>query len=204
MNKMKFSIIMSVYNNWNLTCHAIDSVINQSYKNWELIIVTDGDPPHGFNPKSIVGSIFIYKPDLYDKIKVIDFKSDGKFGNLTRYEGLKHCTGDYTIWCNHDNLLDRDYLHTHLENIEEEKECISIIPIRHWSNHRRYCGVLPFKIESGGLDLLNLALPTHRAKEIQAFNNDIYNADWLIVEDLMKLNIPVKQFKSTNSFGAHF
>ena len=37
-----FSIIIPTYNRAKFITNAINSVINQSYKNWELIIIDDG------------------------------------------------------------------------------------------------------------------------------------------------------------------
>ena len=42
INKRKISIIMPVYNSEKYVSEAIESVCNQSYKNWELLIVNDG------------------------------------------------------------------------------------------------------------------------------------------------------------------
>jgi glycosyltransferase involved in cell wall biosynthesis len=39
---MKFSIIIATYNRRKLLSRAVSSVLNQTYKNWELIIVDDG------------------------------------------------------------------------------------------------------------------------------------------------------------------
>lgn len=41
-NKRMVSIIMPVYNSEKFVSEAIESVLNQSYKNWELLIVNDG------------------------------------------------------------------------------------------------------------------------------------------------------------------
>ena len=42
MRTCKFSIIIPVYNGERYIKESVESVINQSYPNWELIIVNDG------------------------------------------------------------------------------------------------------------------------------------------------------------------
>lgn len=41
MNTPEISVIMSVYNGEDYLCEAVESVINQTFKNWELIIIND-------------------------------------------------------------------------------------------------------------------------------------------------------------------
>ena len=41
MEKEKISIITPLYNGEEFITHAIHSVINQTYENWELIIIDD-------------------------------------------------------------------------------------------------------------------------------------------------------------------
>ena len=45
-NKRMISIIMPVYNSEKYISEAIESICNQSYKNWELLIVNDGSTDH--------------------------------------------------------------------------------------------------------------------------------------------------------------
>ena len=40
--KNKISIIMGIYNCENYLKESIDSILNQSYENWELIMCDDG------------------------------------------------------------------------------------------------------------------------------------------------------------------
>lgn len=45
-NKRMISVIMPVYNSERYISEAIDSICNQSYENWELLIVNDGSTDH--------------------------------------------------------------------------------------------------------------------------------------------------------------
>ena len=40
-NKLKISVIMSVFNNEEYLNESIESIVNQSYKNFEFIIIDD-------------------------------------------------------------------------------------------------------------------------------------------------------------------
>ena len=42
MSKLDISILMPVYNGEKYIKKAIESIINQTFQNWELIIVNDG------------------------------------------------------------------------------------------------------------------------------------------------------------------
>jgi len=61
---MKFSIILPTYNRANLVGRAIESVLRQTYPNWELIIIDDGSTD---NTKEVLKKF--QKRD--DRIKVI-------------------------------------------------------------------------------------------------------------------------------------
>ena len=64
----KVSIILSLYNSANSVSKTIQSILNQSYKNYELIIINDGSTD---NTKKILNK---YKRQ--QKIKIFNFNSN--------------------------------------------------------------------------------------------------------------------------------
>ncbi len=108
-NKAKeplFSVLMANYNNGKYIKEAIESVLNQSYKNWELIIVDDASKDN---------SIEIIKPFLKDnRIKLFLRKKNKGCG-----AAKKHCAeksnGEYFGVLDPDDILDKDAVKTLME-----------------------------------------------------------------------------------------
>lgn len=81
------SIIMAAYNAEKIIGFAIDSVINQTYQNWELIIVNDC---------SIDNTEAIVKAYVEKDSRVKLMTNPENLGvSLTRLEALKNCFGDW-------------------------------------------------------------------------------------------------------------
>lgn len=95
----KFSIIMPGYNVEDYIERAVNSVLNQSEKDFELIIVNDGSTD---KTKEICDS---FKDK---KIKVIHKKNGGL--SDARNEGVKKATGEYIIFIDSDDYWDKDLL----------------------------------------------------------------------------------------------
>ena len=96
------SIVLPTYNRANLIGRGIDSIINQSYKNWELIIVDYGST---YNTKEIL------KPYL-DTIKNIKYHFHSNRGvAITMNMGIKLSTGDYITFLGSDD----EYMNNHLD-----------------------------------------------------------------------------------------
>lgn len=97
MGKHKISVIIPVYKVENYIEKCIDSVINQSYKNLEIILVNDGSPD---NCANICNN---YK--LKDsRVKVIHKNNEGL--GYARNTGLEVMTGDYVIFIDSDDYVD--------------------------------------------------------------------------------------------------
>jgi len=89
------SVVMPVYNHVHFVREAIDSILNQTYKNFELILVDDG---------STDGSSDILK-EYVNKDKRIRYfyKSNGGTGSALNL-GFFHATGKYGTWVSSDNI----------------------------------------------------------------------------------------------------
>ncbi|WP_294358130.1 glycosyltransferase [uncultured Clostridium sp.] len=96
-DSIKFSVILSIYNVERYLERCIHSVINQTYRNLEIILVDDGSPDGC--------------PEICDKwkkadnrIKVIHKKNAGL--GMARNSGLEIATGDYVCFFDSDDYIE--------------------------------------------------------------------------------------------------
>lgn len=102
-NQPLVSIIMPVYNCEKYISEAIESVCNQSYKNWELLIVDDGSKDKSI---SIIES-FVEKDS---RIRLLINESDEHGPGIARNYGMEHIGGKYTYFLDSDDWIDNDLL----------------------------------------------------------------------------------------------
>ncbi len=98
---LKFSIILPTYNRANLLSYAIESVIEQSYNNWELIIIDDGSTD---NTRELAKK-YIEKEK---RIKYI--YQDNSERSAARNNGILRANGDWVCFLDSDDK----YLSNHL------------------------------------------------------------------------------------------
>lgn len=109
MNDIKFSlipevsVILATYNRAEYLTRCIQSVIEQTYQDWEFIIVDDGSQDHTFE---------IVNPYLqqFDKIRYLKHKNRG--AALSRNAGIKASFGKYITFIDSDD----QYLPNHLQS----------------------------------------------------------------------------------------
>lgn len=93
------SIIVPVYNTENYLEKCLYSLVNQTYKNIEIIIVDDGSPDNSMN--------IIQKFVLADnRVKVISQKNQGLSG--ARNTGMNNANGDYIMFIDSDDWIEID------------------------------------------------------------------------------------------------
>lgn len=95
------SIIIPVYNVEKYISQCIESVISQSYKDIEIILINDGS-----TDKS--GEICDTYASIDNRIKVIHKKNGGL--SDARNRGLDVCTGKYVMFLDSDDYWNKDFL----------------------------------------------------------------------------------------------
>ena len=98
------SVIMPLYNNEKYVLDTIQSVVNQSYIDWELIIINDASTD---NSGFIVQNFLKEKKD--NRIIFIDLK-ENKGVSFARNLGINKAHGKYISFLDSDDLWDRDFL----------------------------------------------------------------------------------------------
>lgn len=98
---MKISIVMPVYNSEKYLEESINSVINQTSKNWELVIIDDGSTDRSAE----ICDAFAEK---YENISVYHKHNEGQF--LSRKLGIEKATGKHVGFLDSDDVLDKDYV----------------------------------------------------------------------------------------------
>lgn len=112
---MKISVILTSYNYAQYIEEAILSVINQTYENWELIIVDDGSSD---NSVEIIESFCEKNP----KIKLFQHPNKENKGlKESLLLGLKHASGDWTAFLESDDFFEHENLEKKVEIIKDAK-----------------------------------------------------------------------------------
>jgi glycosyltransferase involved in cell wall biosynthesis len=119
MKKPKVSIILPCYNHENYLKERLDSIFNQTYQNFEVIILDDA---------STDGSqdlLIEYKKHVKVSHHIINTKNSGS-PFLQWQKGLELAIGDYVWIAESDDSCDINFLKSNLEKIEQENANICV------------------------------------------------------------------------------
>ena len=108
--KHKFSLIIPAYNVEKYIKKCLDSVLNQTYNNYEIIIINDGSTD---NTSKILES---YKSNK--KIKIINKENKGL--SNARNTGVSNAKGDYILFIDSDDFIEKELLEILNKTIKDE------------------------------------------------------------------------------------
>lgn len=128
MDNPKVSIITPMWKGASLVGATIDSVLAQTYSNWEMIIVDDCSPDEGAGCKVVQSYA-----EKDSRIKLIA-ATVNKGSSGARNEAMRNAKGRYFAFLDSDDIWHPEYLSTMMKYIEECKdESVAI----YFSSYRR-------------------------------------------------------------------
>ncbi len=113
MNKPLVSVILPNHNYGHFISEAIQSVLNQSYTNFELWVIDDGSTD---NSREIIEKWSVLAPE-----KVNSVLSEKKGLSFARNKGLSESRGEIIAFLDSDDVWERNYLSAIVEHFEKNK-----------------------------------------------------------------------------------
>lgn len=110
----KYSFIVPVYNTEIYLRKCLSSLVNQTYKNYEIVVVNDGST----DSSSKIIDDYVKK---YKNIKVVNQKNQGL--SVARNNGVKETIGDYILFIDSDDYVDERLL----ENIDLKIDNVDVL-----------------------------------------------------------------------------
>lgn len=111
--KPLISIVLATYNRRHLLSRAIDSVLNQTTMNWELLIIDDGSED---GTDDFIKNYFL----LNKKIRY--FKRAHRGLAISRNFGIKNSVGKFITFLDSDDEFKKEHLELRTEYFEEHPE----------------------------------------------------------------------------------
>lgn len=112
------SVIVPVYNVEEYLGRCLDSIVGQTYDNFEIILVDDGSTDSS-------GKICDRYAKSDDRIKVVHRKNGGL--SAARNSGIEVVDGEYITFIDSDDYVARDYLEVLFETIRDNNAEISAV-----------------------------------------------------------------------------
>jgi len=97
---MKISVIVPVYNSEKYVARCIDSVIAQTYHNWELLLIDDG---------STDSSPDILRAYESRDARISVYRQANAGAGAARNLGIKKAAGDYIVFVDSDDTIESHY-----------------------------------------------------------------------------------------------
>ncbi|MEJ3718846.1 glycosyltransferase [Paenibacillus polymyxa] len=119
----KVAIIMRTKNRHILLNRAIQSVISQTYGNWEIQLINNGG-----DIEQLQHLLNQFSPNILRKIKVIHTKKD-LYMEVATNIGLANSKAEYITLLDDDDTWSPDFLKVCIKNLEENKEFDGVVTL---------------------------------------------------------------------------
>lgn len=155
---IKLTVIIPVYNTEKYLKKCLDSVVNQTYKNIEIIIINDGSPD---NSQEIINKF----QKKYPKIIKSFVKKNGGLSDARNF-GVKKATGEYIAFLDSDDYVEKDCYEKMISKAEDEDFDMVVCDFKNIYDNKEVIGYS------------NVASDVKVKKEVKRVFKDIYPAAW--------------------------
>ncbi len=159
MNKELISIIVPIYNAENYLEKCIQSLINQTYGNIEIILINDGSTD---NSKKICAN-YVEKDK---RIKLINQKNSGV--SIARNKGIDVAQGQYICFVDSDDYISQEFVEIMTNKIITNKADLAICNINNVGNKR-------IKVQNSSPYKNNTITKEDYYKNINSFGGFLWN-----------------------------
>ncbi|MEI3611398.1 glycosyltransferase [Pseudogracilibacillus sp. SO30301A] len=131
----KVSIIVPIYNAENYLSNCLESLVNQTYKNIEIILINDG---------SIDSSLSICQQfsNVDKRITLLSIDNSGV--STARNLGIKQATGDYITFVDSDDWIELNTIEFTIEKaVETNADIIVWSYFKNYANQERALSLIP-------------------------------------------------------------
>lgn len=122
MNKPLVSIIITTFAGSNVLSRAIQSILNQTYENWELIVVDDNNPDTA-ERQATEG---VMKTYVRENIKYVKHTKNMN-GSAARNTGIKNSSGEYIAFLDDDDIFYPKRLEKCIQTMLSNPGCDSVL-----------------------------------------------------------------------------
>ncbi len=136
--QIQITVLMSVFNGARWLRESIESILTQSFPNFEFIIVNDGSQDESLN-------IIRRYASLDPRILVVDKSNSGLADSLN--VGIESAQGEWIARIDADDIAMRHRLATQLDHAIRDETCVVIGSAAvHIDEHGKECGLVTFPV----------------------------------------------------------
>lgn len=124
---LKFSIVIPTYNRGHLILDVLESCLNQSYENFEVLIIDDGGKD---NTKEVIAKVI----ERDSRINYF-YKENGERGAARNF-GSQNASGEYVLFIDSDDRMEPNCLLNYAKAIKEHKPKVLFAKYRFFDGNK--------------------------------------------------------------------
>lgn len=115
---VKISVVVPVYNAESIVERCVDSIISNNYDNLEVILVEDCSKDNSLEKCKELS-------EKYDCVRYVHNVVNMGV-SYTRNRGIYEATGDYTMFVDSDDWIDKDYINSFIDVLNDNPMALTI------------------------------------------------------------------------------